>query len=347
MPSVKIKDRYIGSDHAPFIIAELSGNHNKSLARALKLVDAAAAAGADAIKLQTYRPDTITIDQRGGLFEITDPNSLWHGKNLYELYGEAMTPWEWHKEIFEYARSLGLIAFSSPFDETAVDFLEELNVPTYKIASFENNHFPLLKKVSETGKPVIISSGVTNFNDLKESVEYLEACGCREIIVLKCTSSYPASAESFNLNTISHFIKSFPDAVIGLSDHSLSNVPAYVSVGLGVRCIEKHLTISRADGGVDAGFSLEPDEFKALVDNCRMAFDALGEVQLEISEKEQKSAQFKRSIYVIKDIKAGEPFSKNNLKVIRPGDGLAPKHYESVLGKLATKDYYAGNPFEP
>jgi len=342
--SFKIANREIGDNHKPFLIAEMSGNHNQSIDRALEIVKAAAAAGADAIKLQTYTADTITMNIRGGMFEIEDNSSQWAGKNLYELYQEAHTPWEWHKEIFDYASNLGLIAFSSPFDETAVDFLEELNVPAYKIASFESNHFPLLKKVAITGKPIIISSGASKLDQLYESVQVLRSNGASNIGILKCTSSYPASPINSNLRTIPVFQKIFPDCVIGLSDHTMGIGVPLASIALGARIIEKHFTLSRADGGVDSTFSLEPEEMKLLVLESERAFQALGKIQLDSQKSEQKSKQFRRSIYVIKDIKKGEVFSSTNIKIIRPGDGMQPKYYDMLLGKDSPKNFKKGEP---
>lgn len=336
----------VGNNEPPLIIAEMSGNHNGNIARALELVKAAAAAGAHALKLQTYTADTITINARGGLFEISDPSSLWHGKNLYELYQEAHTPWEWHKKIFEYANSLGMLAFSSPFDESAVDFLEELNVPAYKIASFESNHFPLLKKVAQTGKPILISSGTSKLNELYESINYLKSCGAKHIVIFKCTSTYPATPENTNLNTIPVLRDIFDDCVIGLSDHTMGIGASIAAVALGARVIEKHFTLRRADGGVDSAFSLEPDELKALVIESRTAYDALGRVQLDTQKSEEKSRQFKRSIYTTKAIKAGETFTADNIKVIRPGDGLHPRHYEALLGSTSVKDIAAFKPLK-
>ncbi len=342
---LKIGNRLIGQNHKPFIIAEMSGNHNQDINRALALVKAAAESGAHALKLQTYTADTITINQTGGLFSIDDPDSLWYGKNLYELYQEAYTPWEWHKEIFDYAKSLGMLAFSSPFDETAVDFLENLDVPAYKIASFESNHFPLLKKVAQTGKPILISSGTSKLNQLYEAVQYLKANGAKELIIFKCTSTYPATAKTTNLRTIPVFQSIFEDCVIGLSDHTMGIGASVAAVALGARVIEKHFTLRRADGGVDSAFSLEPDELKALVVETERAFLALGNIQLDTQKSEEKSIQFKRSIYVVADIKKGEQLTPQNLKVIRPGDGLQPKYWEKIMNTSSTKDYKAGTPF--
>lgn len=346
MVKFNIGEKIIGDNYSPFIIAEMSGNHNQSLGRALDIVKEAAMSGAHALKLQTYTADTITINQRGGLFEISDKNSLWYGKNLYELYQEAHTPWEWHKEIFEYANELGLIAFSSPFDETAVDFLEELNVPAYKISSFENNHFPLLKKVAETGKPVLISSGASELDELYSAVSYLKKNGANKIVIFKCTSNYPASAENSNILTIPIFKTLFKDCIIGISDHTKGIGVSVASVALGARVIEKHFTLNRDDGGVDSDFSLEPLELKSLVEESERAFSSLGSVQLDSQKSEKKSKQFKRSIYAIKDINIGDFFTKENIKVIRPGDGLSPKNWESLLNKKSSKQYKIGSPIK-
>ena len=345
MKEFKIGNRIIGNNHKPFIIAEMSGNHNQDINRAMKIVKAAANAGAHALKLQTYTADTITLNHKGGLFNITDKNSLWYGKNLYELYQEAYTPWEWHKEIFEYANSLGMLAFSSPFDETAVDFLEQLNVPAYKIASFESNHFPLLKKVAQTGKPILISSGTSKLNELYESIQYLKENGAKDIVIFKCTSTYPAAAENTNLRTIPIFKSIFEDCIIGLSDHTMGIGASIAAVALGARVIEKHFTLDRQDGGVDSAFSLEPEELKTLIIETERAFRALGRIQLDTLKAEEKSRQFKRSIYIIRDIQTGEKISRENIKIIRPGDGLEPKYFESIIGKIAKKDFKKGSPF--
>ncbi len=340
MNDIKIGNFTIGNGHKPFIIAEMSGNHNQSLDRALELVDAAAEAGAHALKLQTYTADTITMK---GAMTIDDKNSLWNGKELHDLYKMAYTPWEWHKAIFDRAKEKGMIAFSSPFDETAVDFLESLNVPLYKIASFENTHHPLLKKVAATGKPVIISSGVTTREDITESIEVLRKAGCKNIILLKCTSTYPATPENTNLRTIPDFINSF-DCIVGLSDHTMGVGASVAAVALGARVIEKHFTLRRADGGVDSAFSLEPEELKSLVVETERAFLSLGQIQKGILPAEEKSVQFKRSIFVSKDVKKGEVLSADNLKVIRPAKGLAPKHWDEVVGKTFKTDIKAGTP---
>ncbi|MEM6630830.1 MAG: pseudaminic acid synthase [Bacteroidota bacterium] len=337
--TIQIGERTIGKNKKPFIIAEMSGNHNQSLDRAMELVDAAANAGVDAIKLQTYTADTMTLK---GAYKIDDPNSLWHGKELHELYQLAYTPWEWHKPIFDRARSHGLIPFSSPFDATAVDFLEELGVELYKIASFENTDHPLLKKIASTGKPVIMSTGVSTLADIDESVRVLRENGCAELVLLKCTSTYPATPENTHLLTIPHMAQMFEDIIIGLSDHTMGIGVPVAAVALGARVIEKHFTLRRADGGVDSAFSLEPEELKALVVEAERAFLGLGQVNYGIQKAEKNSKIFKRSLYVAKDIAAGEAFTAENIRVIRPGDGLEPKYYEEVLGKTARVGLKAG-----
>jgi len=338
--TINLGEVAVGPDHKPFIIAEMSGNHNQSLERALAIVDAAANAGAHAIKLQTYTADTMTIK---GTYRINDQNSLWNGRELYDLYKEAYTPWEWHKPIFEWAKEKGILAFSSPFDETAVDFLESLNVPCYKIASFENTDWPLLKKIAATGKPIIMSTGVSRLADIDESVALLRQNGCSDLILLKCTSTYPASPENTNLLTIPHLQKLF-NCIVGLSDHTMGIGASVASVALGARVIEKHFTLNRADGGVDSTFSLEPSELKSLVIESERAFLALGDVQYGIQETETKSSLFKRSIYVAKNIRAGETLTKDHLKIIRPGLGLSPRYFDLVIGRQVKKDVSAGTP---
>lgn len=340
MNDIKIGSVLIGQGHKPFVIAEMSGNHNQSLERALELVDAAAEAGAHALKLQTYTADTITMK---GAYTIDDSNSLWNGQELYDLYKMAYTPWEWHKSIFDRAKEKGMIAFSSPFDETAVDFLESLNVPAYKIASFENTHHPLLRKVAATGKPVIVSTGVASVADIDESVRVLREAGCQDIILLKCTSTYPASPGNTNLLTIPH-LQQLHKAQVGLSDHTMGIGASVAAVALGARVIEKHFTLRRADGGVDSAFSLEPNELRDLVIETERAFLALGQIQYGVQKAEEKSTLFKRSIFVSKDIAQGEVFSADNLRIIRPGTGLPPKFMDSILGKKANKNLKAGTP---
>ena len=332
---------FVQKNNRPFIIAEMSGNHNQSLDRALAIVDAAADAGADAIKLQTYTADTMTLK---GALVIEDKNSLWHGKELHELYQLAYTPWEWHAPIFDRAKERGMVAFSSPFDASAVDFLESLNVPLYKIASFENTDHPLLKKVAQTGKPVIMSTGVSTLADMDEAVRVLRENGCKELTLLKCTSTYPATPENTNLATIPHMKQIFEDCLIGLSDHTMGIGAAVGATVLGAQVIEKHFTLSRADGGVDSAFSLEPAELKSLVEESERAYLAMGKVQYGIQKAEKNSLLYKRSIYIAEDIKAGEAFTVDKLKVIRPGIGMPPKYFERMLGKTAKKDLKKGSP---
>ncbi|HLP51889.1 MAG TPA: pseudaminic acid synthase [Chitinophagales bacterium] len=340
---IKIEHVTIGTTQKPFIIAEMSGNHNKSLDRALAIIDAAADAGAHAIKLQTYTAETITIDMKGGLFDINDPTSLWKGRNLFDLYKSAYTPWEWHAELFERARKRGLIIFSTPFDDTAVDFLEELNVSAYKIASFENNHFPLLRKIASTGKPVIMSTGLSTLAGLEAAVSTLRNAGCKDLVLLKCTSTYPASPVNSHISTIPHMAQLF-DCHVGLSDHTLGVGVPVAAVALGARVVEKHFTLSRAEGGVDSAFSLEPHELKLLVEESERAFDAMGKVTYGILPDEEKSLRFKRSVYVINDIKEGDVFTDKNIGIIRPGDGLETPYYELLLGKTAKVAIARGTP---
>ncbi len=339
---IKIGGFVIGINYKPFIIAEMSGNHNQSLERALAIVDAAAETGVHALKLQTYTADTITMK---GAYTIDDKDSLWNGKELYDLYKEAYTPWEWHKPIFDRAKEKGMLAFSSPFDETAVDFLESLNVPAYKIASFENTHHPLLKKVAATGKPVIMSTGVSTLEDIQESIEALRRAGCKDLILLKCTSTYPATPENSNLQTIPDMFDKY-NCMIGLSDHTMGIGASVAAVALGARVIEKHFTLRRADGGVDSAFSMEPEEMKALVIESERAFLALGNIQYDIQPAEERSLFFKRSIYVCKDIKQGEVFSNDNIRIIRPGNGLAPKYWDKVIGLKSKTNMPAGTPLK-
>ncbi|MBI5888762.1 MAG: pseudaminic acid synthase [Deltaproteobacteria bacterium] len=347
--SIKIGNRLIGKAHQPFVIAEMSGNHNQSLDRALAIVEAAAKAGAHAVKLQTYTADTMTIeadkgrDALQGLFYIDDPKSLWKGRSLYELYKEAYTPWEWHGPIFKRCRELDIIGFSTPFDETAVDFLEGLSVPAYKIASFENNHLPLIKKAAATGKPLIISTGMATVAELDEAVLTARKAGCKDIILLKCTSAYPSVPDDTNLKTIRHLKKLF-DVEAGLSDHTLGVGVAAAAVALGATVIEKHFTLSRADHGVDSVFSMEPDELKLLVDETKKAWLALGKVSYGPTERERASLRFRRSVYVVKDVAMGGKFTTENTRIIRPGDGLSPKYYDVIIGKTASRHIKKGTP---
>ena len=333
----------LGTNRAPFIVAEMSGNHNQSLERALKIVEAAAQAGAHAIKLQTYTADTMTLDLDQGDFFIEDQDSLWKGKSLYDLYKEAYTPWEWHEPIFERCRELGLLAFSTPFDETAVDFLETLDVPCYKIASFENTDLPLIRKVAATGKPMIISTGMATVAELDETVHTAREAGCNEIILLKCTSSYPASPEDSNLLTIPHMRDLF-DCQVGLSDHTLGIGAAVASVALGATFIEKHFTLSRSEGGVDSAFSMEPEEMRQLVIETERVWQALGKINYGPGEQESKSLKFRRSLYIAKDIAAGEVLTPENLRIVRPGYGLEPKYYNVLIGKKVKQAVKKGTP---
>jgi len=323
-----------------FIIAEMSGNHNQSLERALEIVDAAAESGVDAIKIQTYTADTITMRD---VHVINDPNSLWNGRDLYDLYQEAHTPWEWHQAIFNRAKEKNIICFSTPFDETAVDFLESLENPIYKVASFEVNHIPLLKKIAQTGKPVIMSTGASTLQEIEEAVQTLKDNGCADLTLLKCTSTYPATPENTNLLTIPDMKQRF-QCEVGLSDHTLGIGVAVASVALGATVIEKHFCLSRAEGGVDSAFSLEPHEMRSLVEEAQRAYLALGKVTYEIQEAEKNSRTFKRSIYASKDIKTGEPFTTNNIKIIRPAFGMEPKYWDWLLMQKAEKDIKQGEP---
>lgn len=341
MTEIKIGNQLVGPSQTPFIIAEMSGNHGQSLDKAFALVDAAAAAGAHALKLQTYTPDTITLDVHDREFFIEDKNSLWQGSSLYNLYKVAMTPWEWHKPIFDYARSKGLLAFSSPFDLSAVDFLETLEVPCYKIASFENIDHELLAAVAKTGKPVIMSTGMATQAELAESVEVLRKNGCKELILLKCTSNYPARPVDANLRTIPHLAQLF-NCQVGLSDHTPGVGVSVAAVALGATVIEKHFVLDRNGGEVDAEFSLEPQELKMLVEETARAHDALGIVHYGCTEKEVASRIHRRSLYIAKDMKAGDVFTAENLRSVRPGLGLHPKYFTIFIGRKVIKDVTKG-----
>lgn len=338
---ISIGARRIGRQHRPFIIAEMSGNHNQSLDRALEIVEAAANAGAHGLKLQTYTPDTMTIDLDEREFHIDDPKSLWAGTSLYKLYGQAYTPWEWHRPIFEKARALGLIPFSTPFDDTAVDFLERLDVPCYKIASFENTDLPLIRRVAATGKPLIISTGMATVAELDETVRAAREAGCTQLVLLKCTSTYPATPENTNILTIPHMRELF-GCEVGLSDHTMGSGAAVASVALGATVIEKHFTLRRTDGGVDSAFSMEPAEMAQLVVESERAWQALGRVRYGAIEAEKSSIQFRRSLYVVKDLKAGETLSRDNVRAIRPGWGLPTKYLPQVLGRRVRCDVKRG-----
>lgn len=329
---IKIGSRKVGAGEPPFIIAEMSGNHNQSLARAIEIVEAVAKTGAHALKIQTYTPDTMTLDIDEREFHISDPSSLWSGTSLYKLYGQAHTPWEWHKPIFQRARELGLIPFSTPFDASAVDFLEGLDVPCYKIASFENTDLPLIRRVAATGKPLIISTGMATVAELDETVRAAREAGCKDLILLKCTSTYPATPDNTNIRTIPH-LRALFDCEVGLSDHTMGVGVSVASVALGATVIEKHFTLSRADGGVDSAFSMEPAEMAQLVLETDRAWQSLGKVSYGATVAETKSIMFRRSLYVVKDIKAGDALSPENLRAIRPGFGLPTKYQELVMGK--------------
>ena len=331
----------ISRENKPFIVAEMSGNHNQSLDRALKIVEAAAKAGAHMLKLQTYTADTITINSKNNEFFINNSKSLWKGKSLYDLYKQAHTPWEWHEKIIKRSNELGILCFSSPFDETAVDFLEKLNVPAYKIASFENVHLPLIKKVASTGKPVIISTGLATELEIKESIQALEDGGCSQFALLKCTSSYPASPENSNILTIPDLRKKF-NCEVGLSDHTLGIGAALAAISHGATIIEKHLTLDRNDGGVDSSFSINPSELKILVEESERAWQSLGKIFYGVTESEKEGLKFRRSIYIVKDINVDEKLTVDNLRIIRPGLGLAPKYYEELLGRKVNQKLKKG-----
>ncbi len=333
---IKLGSHEVGANRRPFIIAEMSGNHNQSLERALKIVEAAAATGVQALKIQTYTPDTMTIDINEREFHIDDPDSLWVGRSLYDLYGEAYTPWEWHKPIFDRARELGVIPFSTPFDETAVDFLETLDSDFYKIASFENTDLPLIRRVAKTGKPIIISTGMMTLSEMDETVRTAREAGCKDLILLKCTSTYPSTPAGTNILTIPQ-MKIALGCEVGLSDHTMGIGAAVASVALGASIIEKHFTLDRSEGGVDSSFSMEPSEMEALVIESERAWKSLGKVTFGPSDKEKKSLLFRRSLYIVKDLCSGDTLDESNMRSIRPGLGLSPKYYENVLGKKVRK----------
>ena len=341
MNTIKIAGREIGFSHPPFIIAEMSGNHNQSLERALNIVEAAAKTGAHALKIQTYTPDTMTLDLDEREFHIGDPKSLWAGTSLYKLYSEAFTPWEWHKAIFDRARELGIIAVSTPFDDTSVDFLETLDVPCYKIASFENTDLPLIRRVAATGKPLIISTGMASIAELDDTVKAAREAGCKDLILLKCTSTYPATADNTNILTIPHMRELF-GCEVGLSDHTMGVGVSVASVALGATVIEKHFTLNRTDGGVDSTFSMEPSEMAQLVLETESAWQAMGQVNYGATDAEKKSIIFRRSLYIVKDLKAGDVLTNENVKAIRPGLGLATKYLDVVLGKFVNQDIERG-----
>ena len=338
---ITIGNHKIGAGQAPFIIAEMSGNHNQSLERALEIVEAAAKTGAHALKIQTYTPDTMTLDLDESEFHISDPGSPWAGTSLYKLYGQAYTPWEWHQPIFERARELDIIAFSTPFDDTAVDLLESLEVPCYKIASFENTDLPLIRRAAATGKPMIISTGMASIAELDDTVCAAREAGCKDLILLKCTSTYPATAGNTNILTIPHMRKLF-GCEVGLSDHTMGVGVSVASVALGATVIEKHFTLNRADGGVDSTFSMEPAEMAQLVVETERAWQALGQVSYGATEAEKKSMVFRRSLYVVQDLKAGDVLTKENVRAIRPGLGLPTKYLGQLLGSTVKQDVRRG-----
>jgi pseudaminic acid synthase len=340
---IKLTSQFSEKKSSPFVIAEMSGNHNQSLERALKIVDAAANAGAHAIKLQTYTADTMTLDIKEAEFFIDDPKSLWKGQAMHDLYKLAYTPWEWHKPIMERARAKKILCFSSPFDESAVDFLETLNVPAYKIASFENIDLPLIKKAASTKKPLIISTGMASISEISEAVDAARSAGCKNLVLLKCTSTYPASPENTNLRTIANMRDLF-GCEVGLSDHTLGIGAAIAAVAIGATVIEKHFTLAREDGGVDAAFSLEPNEMAALVTETERAYQALGKIQYGATEAEKDSLSRRRSLYIAENMKAGEVLTSKNLRRVRPGKGLLPKYYEMLLGKKVKFDVSKGTP---
>jgi N-acetylneuraminate synthase len=340
---MQIGSRNVGLDAPPLVIAEMSGNHNQSLARALEIVEAAAAAGAHALKLQTYTAATMTLDLATGDFLVSDPSSLWAGRSLGDLYEEAHTPWEWHEPLMRRARELGMLCFSTPFDDSAVEFLEALDVPAYKIASFENVDLPLIRRVAATGKPMIISTGMATLAEIDEAVRAAREGGCRDLVLLKCTSTYPATPDNSNVLTIPHLRRMF-NCEVGLSDHTMGVGASVAAVAHGATVVEKHFTLARADGGVDSAFSLEPAELQALVVETERAWRSLGGVRYGPTEAERKSLQFRRSIYVAADLKAGDVLTRSNLRCIRPGGGLPPKFYDTLLGRRVCRDAKKGTP---
>jgi N-acetylneuraminate synthase len=342
MKPITVAGRTIGPGHPCYIIAEMSANHGHSFEKALEVVRAAKQGGADAVKLQTYTPDTLTIDCRRPEFMV-GKGTLWEGKNLHDLYAEAYTPWEWQPELKKEAERLGIHCFSTPFDDTAVDFLERMEVPAHKIASFELVDTELLRKVASTGKPVIMSTGMATFEEISEAVQILREAECNQLALLKCTSAYPSMPEDMNLRTIPHLAESF-DVPVGLSDHTMGTEVPVAAVALGACIVEKHLTLRRSDGGPDGAFSLEPAEFRAMVDAVRTADRALGDINYDMTEKEQASRVFRRSLFVVQDMKAGEIFSRENVQSIRPGHGLPVKELQNVLGRAAKSAIQRGTP---
>jgi len=340
---IEIGGKAIGRSQRPFVIAEMSGNHNQSLDKALEIVRAAAHAGAQALKIQTYTAETMTLDIKENEFRISNPQSLWQGRTLFDLYKEAYTPWDWHKPIFNLCKELGLIGFSTPFDSTAVEFLEKLDVPCYKIASFENTDLPLIRMVASKGKPVIISTGMASLSELDDAVKTAREAGCKDLILLKCTSTYPASPENSNVLTIPHMREMF-QCEVGLSDHTGGIGAAVAAVAHGASVIEKHFTISRAEGGVDSAFSLEPDELKDLVVETDRAWLSLGSVKYGANAAEKESMIFRRSIYVTENLKRGEKLNPENIRCVRPGLGLPPKYFDLLIGRSVKQDTPKGTP---
>ena len=338
---IKINGINIGEDYQPYIIAEMSANHNGDINNAYRIIDMAKLAGSDCVKLQTYTPETLTIDSTLPDFQLT--NGIWSGQTLYELYKDAFMPWEWHKPLFDYARKIGITIFSSPFDNTAVDLLEDLNAPAYKIASFEAVDLPLIKYVAQTGKPMIISTGMADSQEIKEAIETARDSGCREVAILHCVSGYPAPAEDYNLKTLVDMRNRF-DVVVGLSDHTIDNITAITSVAMGASILEKHVTLDRSGGGPDDSFSLESRELEELCTGAKIAWKSLGSVDYTRKASEGDSVKFRRSLYFVKDIQAGDLIKRECIRSIRPGFGLAPKYYEEILGKTARCDIKTGTP---
>jgi pseudaminic acid synthase len=340
---IDVRGRRIGPGHAPFVIAEMSGNHNGSLDRALEIVDAAAAAGADAVKIQTYTAETMTLDIADGGFRIDDPESPWFGRTLYDLYDEAHTPWSWHEPIFSRCAEHGIVGFGTPFDATAVEFLESLDNPIYKVASFENTDLPLIRRIAATGKPMLVSTGMATEAEIAETVMAARECGGGDLVLLKCTSAYPAPPAEANLRTLPR-LRELHGTQVGLSDHTPGTAVAVAAVALGATIIEKHVTLLRADGGVDAAFSLEPSELESLCEATRTAWSALGEARFGATGGEARSKQFRRSLYVTADLKMGDLLTRENLRAIRPGFGMPPKHLDELLGRPVARDVARGTP---
>jgi N-acetylneuraminate synthase len=340
-PEIKIKNRKISKDQPPYIIAEMSANHNGNINNALKIIELAKNAGADAIKIQSYTPDTITLNCNFEEFNITE--GIWKGKSLYDLYKEAHMPWEWHQTLFDYAEKIGITIFSSPFDNTAVDLLEKLNTPAYKIASFEIVDLPLIKYVASTGKPMLISTGMAKLIEIEEAIETAREGGCKEIAILHCVSGYPSPASDYNLRTLADIVQRF-EVVTGLSDHTIDNISAITSIAMGASIIEKHFTLDRRRGGPDDSFSIEPNELKELCKNTKIAWESLGEINYEIKSSEKDNLKFRRSLYFVKNMKKGESITYESIRSIRPGFGLEPKKLESLIGSKINQDVRIGTP---